>query len=60
VEPTEAQFLIINALQTLNLLLYDLYDAALGDWYISTPSSELPIAIILPSGDIVPTQWREV
>lgn len=58
-EPTEAQYLIVNALQTLDLLEYDFYDPDNGDWYIATISSVLPIAIILPTGDIVPTQWRE-
>ncbi|MBD2022662.1 hypothetical protein H6F43_20985 [Leptolyngbya sp. FACHB-36] len=57
-EPTETQFLVVNALQTLNLLEYDFYDVDSGDWYISTPSAVLPIAIILPNGDVVPTGWR--
>ncbi|OCR02833.1 hypothetical protein BCD67_15640 [Oscillatoriales cyanobacterium USR001] len=58
-EPTEAQYLIVNALQTLNLVEYDFYDPENGDWYIATISYVLPIAIILPTGDIVPTRWRE-
>lgn len=56
-EPTESQYLIINALQTLNLLEYDIYDQDRGEWYIATPSPVLPISIILQNGDIVPTNW---
>ena len=56
-EPTESQYLIINALQTLRLLEYDFYDQDRGEWYIATPSTGLPISIILPNGDIVLTNW---
>lgn len=56
-EPTESQYLIINALQTLDLLEYDFYDQDRGEWYIATPSSLLPVSIILQNGDIVPTNW---
>lgn len=56
-EPTESQYLIVNALQTLDLLEYDLYDQDRGEWYIATPSPVLPISIILPDGDIIPTNW---
>lgn len=57
-EPTEAQFLIVNALQTLDLIEYEFYHRDNGDWYIATPSLVLPIAIILPTGEITPTNWR--
>ena len=56
-EPSEAQYLIINALDTLDLLENSLYDEDSGNWYINTPSSVLPIAMILQDGDIVPTDW---
>lgn len=56
-EPAEAQYLIINALQTLDLLEYDFYDQDRGEWYIATPSPVLPVSIILQLGDIVPTTW---
>lgn len=56
-EPTESQYLIINALQTLDLLEYDFYDQDRGEWYIATSSSLLPVSIILQNGDIVPTNW---
>ena len=56
-EPSESQYLIINALQTLNLLEYDLYDQDRGEWYIATLSLVLPVSIILQNGDIVPTNW---
>ncbi|MGK7905429.1 MAG: hypothetical protein AB4352_29300 [Hormoscilla sp.] len=51
-EPTEAQYLIINALETLELLDQQTFDRDTGIWYISTPSPALTIAMILPSGDI--------
>jgi hypothetical protein len=57
VEPTESQYLIINALQTLGLLEYDFYDQDRGEWYIATPSAALPISMILQNGDIFPTNW---
>lgn len=56
-EPTESQYLIINALQTLGLLEYDFYDQDRGEWYIATPSTVLPISMILLNGDIVPPNW---
>jgi hypothetical protein len=51
-EPTEAQYLIINALETLELLQQQTFDSDTGNWYVSTPSRVLLIAMILPSGDI--------
>lgn len=54
-EPSEEQYLIINALQTLDLLQSTFYDEDSGNWYINIPSSVLPVAIILQNGDIVPT-----
>ncbi|GAB4295154.1 MAG: hypothetical protein Fur0025_32140 [Oscillatoriaceae cyanobacterium] len=56
-EPTEAQYLIINALETLDLLEWRIYDENTGFWRIHTPSPVLPVALILPNGDIVPTEW---
>jgi hypothetical protein len=58
VEPTEAQYLVVNALQTLDVIEYEFYDGDNGDWYIATPSLILPIAVISPNGEIVPTNWR--
>jgi hypothetical protein len=57
VEPTEYQYLIINALETLELLEWRLYDPDTGIWRIQTPSPVLPVAYILQNGDIVPTDW---
>ncbi|MCL1475172.1 hypothetical protein [Argonema antarcticum] len=56
-EPTEAQYLIINALETLELLEYRLYDEDTGFWRIYTPSPILPVAIVLQNGEIVPLSW---
>jgi hypothetical protein len=58
VEPTESQYLVLNALQTLDLIEYEFYDRDSGNWYIATPSPILPIAVVLPNGEIVPTNWR--
>lgn len=54
VQPTEFQYLVINALQTLDLLDYEFYDEDSGDWYIATSSTILPISVIL----LVPTNWK--
>ncbi|NDJ22839.1 hypothetical protein GS682_14585 [Nostoc sp. B(2019)] len=56
-EPSETQYLIINALTTLDLLGNTFYDEESGNWYINSPSPILPIAMILQNGDIVPTTW---
>ncbi|MBA3920978.1 MAG: hypothetical protein H0X31_04395 [Nostocaceae cyanobacterium] len=56
-EPTELQYLILNALETLDLLEWRLYDEYTGYWRIQTPSPVLPVAYILPNGDIVPSDW---
>ena len=58
-EPTESQYLILNALETLDLIEYDFYDSENGDWNIATSSPILPISIVLPNGEIIPTLWRE-
>lgn len=57
-EPTEEQFLILNALETLELLGNRLYDEEKGVWYIETPSPVLPYAVIRRNGDIVPPAWE--
>jgi len=57
VEPTDVQYLILNALETLELLQFRLYDENTGIWLIITPSSSLPRAYLLPNGDIVPGEW---
>lgn len=53
-EPSESQYLIINAWQTLELLEYNFYHQDTGNWYILTPSSVLPTAAIMQNGDVVP------
>lgn len=53
-EPTETQYLILSALETLRLLIHSFYDEETGSWYIRTPSPVLPIAKLSPDGDIVP------
>lgn len=57
-EPSEEQYLILNALVTLDLLGANFYDEDTGDWYIHTPSPVLPNSIIRQNGDIVPIDWR--
>jgi hypothetical protein len=59
VEPSDAQYLIINALQTLELIEYNTYESDRGLWYIITPSSVLPLAVITQTGEIYPVQWLQ-
>jgi hypothetical protein len=54
VEPSELQYLILNALDTLELLQQRTYDQDTGIWYILTPSPMLSVAMLLQNGDIVP------
>lgn len=56
-EPTEEQYLIVNALETLQLLEWRLYDEDTGLWRIQTLSPILPVAYILPNGEIIPPDW---
>lgn len=56
-EPSSEQYLIINALQTLELINYDWYENERGLWFIITPSLSLPTAVILRDGDIYPLNW---
>ena len=56
-EPTEAQYLILNALETLELLQFRLYDESTGDWLIITPSPVLPVSALKQNGDIFPREW---
>lgn len=53
-EPSEAQYLILNALETLELLAERIYDEKTGIWYIRTPSRFLPFAMLLQNGDTIP------
>lgn len=55
-EPTEAQYLIINALQTLDLLFNSVYDEDTGIWYIETPSPVLTLACLMSDGEIQPVE----
>lgn len=55
-EPTEAQYWIINALETLDLLRNSRYDEDIGIWYIYTPSPVLPFAMLQQDGDITPIE----
>jgi hypothetical protein len=59
-EPTEEQYLIIQALDTLELLGSQFFDEDTGDWYIQTPSPNLPHAIISSDGSIVSLNWRQL
>jgi hypothetical protein len=56
-EPSEPQYLIVNALETLELLNWRLYDEENGFWYIRTPSQVLPVAVILQNGEVVPLEF---
>ena len=56
VERTEAQYLVVNALQTLEILTGEFYDEETGIWYIETPSPILPIARLMPDGEVLPLE----
>lgn len=56
-ERSDEQYLIFNALETLGFIEYDLYDLDTGNWYIETPSTILPRAIITQAGEVYPTEW---
>jgi hypothetical protein len=51
-EPTEAQYLVINALDTLGLLIENRYDEESGFWYLYTLSPILPLSVLMPDGEI--------
>jgi hypothetical protein len=55
-EPTEAQYLVVNALQTLELLFNSVYDEDTGIWYIETLSPAFPLACLLSDGEIQPVE----
>lgn len=57
-EPIEAQYLILNALETLGLLNDRVYDEDTDIWWILTPSPMLPTSLLVQSGDIVPITWQ--
>ncbi len=56
-EPTEEQYLILNALETLGILLFRVYDEDNGAWLLITTSTILPRSYLLPNGEIVPIEW---
>ncbi len=55
-ERTEEQYLVINALQILQLLTGEFYDEETGVWYIETLSSTLPIASLMLDGAVLPLE----
>lgn len=55
-EPTEEQYLVINALETLDLLRNSRYDEDTGIWYIYTPSPILAFAMLRQNGEITPVE----
>ncbi|MFM7717434.1 MAG: hypothetical protein ACKO7A_33425 [Microcystis sp.] len=56
-EPSDAQYLIVNALEILGFLDYQLYDRDTGNWYIETLSTNLPRAAVTQTGEIYPIEW---
>ena len=55
-ERTEDQYLVVNALQTLELLTGEFYDEETGVWYIETPNPTLPVARLMPDGEVLPLE----
>lgn len=52
VEATEAQYIILNALETLGLLRDYRYDEDTGIFFIITLSPILPLAMLQQDGDV--------
>lgn len=52
-EPTEEQYLILNALETLAILIDYRYDEETGLFFIRTISPILPLSILGRDGDIL-------
>lgn len=57
-EPTESQSLILNALESLELLRDYRYDEDTEIFYIITPSPVLPLAMLQQDGDVTPVEPR--
>lgn len=55
-ERTEEQYLVINALQILDLLTGEFYDEETGVWYVETPSPTLSIARLMLDGEVLPLE----
>jgi hypothetical protein len=55
-EPTEEQYLVINALEMLELLIENRYDQTSGVWYLFTSSPVLPLAMLKQNGEISPIE----
>lgn len=55
-EPTQEQYLILNALETLGILRDYRYDEDTGIFYIITPSPILPLAMLRQDGDVTPVE----
>lgn len=55
-EPTEEQFLVFNALDTLQLLRRDFYDAQSSVWYLETLGPVLPLCRLMSGGEILPLE----
>jgi hypothetical protein len=55
-EPTEEQYLVVNALETLELLIENRYDPTSGVWYIFTSSPIMPLAMLRQNGEISPIE----
>lgn len=55
-EPTEEEYLILNALDTLGLLRDYRYDEDMGIFIIITPSLVLPLAMLRQDGEITPIE----
>ena len=55
-EPTEEQYLVLNALETLEFLQDYRYDEDSGIFYIITSSPLLPLAMLRPNGEVTPVE----
>jgi len=58
-EPTEEQYLVLNALDTLGLLITYFFDDGTGCYYLRTVSRILPISKLLADGEITSIELGE-
>jgi hypothetical protein len=56
IDPTEEQYLTLNALDTLALLIDYRYDEDTGIFIIRTLSPVLPLAMLRQDGEITPIE----
>jgi hypothetical protein len=59
IEPTEEQYIVVNALETLGLLIENRYDQESGLWYLYTLSPLVPFSVLMQNGEITTIEPME-